>query len=66
MLKYLSKEITLKTQTEIIKEKTMWHSLSKEDVLKKIDSSEKGLSTIQAQERISLHGQNVLPKKKPK
>jgi len=46
--------------------KTLWHTISSDEVLKSVNSSNKGLSDNEAQKRITLHGKNILPKKKPK
>ncbi|MBQ8792282.1 MAG: HAD-IC family P-type ATPase, partial [Clostridia bacterium] len=51
---------------EVVKTKTLWHSMSKEDSLQKTNSSQAGLSSAQVEQRLKEHGENILPKKKPK
>lgn len=43
-----------------------WYEQTSQDVLKKVKSSESGLSTKEAGERLDKYGENVLPQKKPK
>lgn len=47
-------------------EKDLWHSKTISQVYSQLGADEKGLTSLQAKERVALHGQNVLPKKKPK
>ncbi|MBQ8908690.1 MAG: HAD-IC family P-type ATPase [Clostridia bacterium] len=56
----------MKKHNDQVKPKTFWHALSKEDVLKQIGATEKGLSSQQAQQKLAETGENILPKKKPK
>ena len=46
--------------------KIPWHSLKTEEVLSKTQSSIDGLTISDASERNTIHGKNILPKKKPK
>jgi len=49
--------------TEINK-KILWHSLPLEEVFTNLDSSTSGLSTVEAQNRLSIYGPNKLPEGK--
>ena len=41
-----------------------WYSLSSEDVISKLNSSEKGLSSNEVEKRKEQYGKNILPKGK--
>jgi len=43
----------------------VWHALSEEEVLKKLNTSHPGLDDAEAARRLSLYGKNVLPAKEP-
>lgn len=45
-------------------EKTIWHSLTAEQTLKKLNSSKKGLDDVEVKARRQLHGYNKLPEEK--
>ncbi len=45
-------------------EKAIWHNLTPEKVLKKLESNQKGLSPSQVKERFKKYGPNKLPEKK--
>lgn len=45
--------------------KIRWHNLSSSKVLEKLDVSEKGLSSEEADERLKQHGPNKLPESEP-
>ena len=55
-----------KNQTEQVEERIKYHSNSVDFAFKKTNSSVKGLTSEQAQERLKQFGENVLPQKKPK
>ena len=42
-----------------------WHALAIEDVLKKLSTTENGLSSREADNRLGKYGRNVLPKERP-
>ena len=44
---------------------TKWHSLSREQIFEKLNTSLRGLSPEEAQNRIEQYGPNSLPEKKP-
>lgn len=44
----------------------MYHNMKKEDVIKSVLSSEEGLSSIEAEKRLSAYGKNVIEGKKKK
>ena len=54
----------MKKQQEAKSEKTLWHSMTQKEVFKKVNSNKSGLTTQEAQERISKFGNNSLPQKK--
>ena len=43
-----------------------FYEMSKEDVLKKVESSKQGLSTEEAEERLAENGKNILKEKNKK
>ncbi len=39
---------------------TAWHSLSRDEALERLDSSDEGLSSAEAARRLDIHGRNIL------
>ncbi|MBQ8615328.1 MAG: HAD-IC family P-type ATPase [Clostridia bacterium] len=56
----------MKTKNKIQIKKTNYHSNSVDFAFKKVQSSNDGLTTDEANIRLKEHGENVLPQKKPK
>ena len=57
----MAKKIKKETNDQV-----KWHSNSSEYALKKVQSTESGLSSIEAANRLDKFGKNILPHKKPK
>ena len=55
-----------KNISETSQEKTLWYAESPEFALSKCNTSENGLTSAEAKERLEKNGANVLPQKKPK
>lgn len=55
----------MRKKNEIEKEKISWHSNSVDFAFERVKSSEKGLSSQEAEARLKEFGENTLPQKKP-
>ena len=43
---------------------TQWYTMTKEELLKELNTTEQGITTKEWNKRIEKYGQNILPKKK--